>query len=734
MEKRGGFIRLAFSILLGFLPSFVFVSMFIQYGSPFSNYVKFLSNLNTSWWVWIAAIILMLVFYSVFGLMKSRKEDKKPRNKFLVVVIILFLLVAIALVGSQVYLYAKFALGSDLLVRLSADKDNIFFGDNPIENVTFKVSVTMNPFCTAECQYEFFDISRGNVIENGSFNMTSIFSKYKTYILDRGDSTQSQVLNKFNVICKTKRARFCYTSGEEIKRTTLITLNYDLNQEENKFKNDSKEEIVSLNRDIYILDTKINNSGINLNKMNNSLDTELFLEQLNILSDNFFWIKDSPIKLKELWEAQNFLELAVELPKIKNKVQNIALTEDNLNSGIFSNISFYNNLAGNITILKQLLKNLYLLNLTNESCQELDNEIINFNENIETFLKKSDLKEKELIFENISSEVNEVYENYQEDNNYVCSHPHSISNTNITQIEIISVVNESIPIPTIYFNEKEYLCCFYGKCERCCDENCTQKNYPIIFLHGHSVNKALPADYSLDTFAKIKKRLEYVNYIDAGAIVISQLDEQKGLLGRINNPIEVTASYYFDSYKEENGEELIVPSKTDSIDTYAIRLNDIIKLIKYRTNKDKVIIVAHSMGGLVTRKYAEIFGGGDIDKAILIDTPNHGIDEKIKNSCSLLGPEAACNDMDKNSIFINKLNNANPPEFPIYNIIGVGCYMGDETGDGIVRNSSQYLSYAINYYIEGNCDELSFRFLHQEILDPDKYPQILEIISETISK
>jgi hypothetical protein len=138
------------------------------------------------------------------------------------------------------------------------------------------------------------------------------------------------------------------------------------------------------------------------------------------------------------------------------------------------------------------------------------------------------------------------------------------------------------------------------------------------------------------------------------------------------------------------------------------------------------------MGGLVARKYMQIFGDADIEKAIFIDVPNHGIDDKVRQYCSLLGPKTACSDMDKDSLFINKLNTIQTEKVPIYNIIGLGCNMGTETGDGIVKNSSQYLDYATNFYVTGSCNELKFEFFHNQVLDPEKYPEVYEIIKNIL--
>ena len=86
--------------------------------------------------------------------------------------------------------------------------------------------------------------------------------------------------------------------------------------------------------------------------------------------------------------------------------------------------------------------------------------------------------------------------------------------------------------------------------------------------------------------------------------------------------------------------------------------------------------------------------------------------------------------MGKDSLFINKLNQQEIKNIPIYNIIGTGCLMDNEQGDGIVKNSSSYLSYAKNYYVNGTCSGLNF--FHTDLVDSDKYPEVYEIINQTL--
>jgi len=57
--------------------------------------------------------------------------------------------------------------------------------------------------------------------------------------------------------------------------------------------------------------------------------------------------------------------------------------------------------------------------------------------------------------------------------------------------------------------------------------------------------------------------------------------------------------------------------------------------------------------------------------------------------------------------------------------------MGGKKGDGVVTKEEVYLDYAENYYIEGKC-EGSFNYLHTDIINVEKYPEVYEIINKTL--
>ncbi|MEK6913329.1 MAG: hypothetical protein AABW47_01530, partial [Nanoarchaeota archaeon] len=612
--KKTKFVfRIVFSIFLGFLPSFVFTFLFVQYGSPISNYAKFLSNINSSWISWLSAMIIFVLMNFIKKNTKSTGYfEKIKKNKILFISLIFGFALIFVLILVQSYLYVNFLLRNDVLVRLSADHDSIFFTDNLNEEVSFKTSAITNPFCQVECRYSFFDISNGKEIEAGTFNLISVSSKTKKYSLINNHLVQgSQALVRFEVGCKSKKTLLCYTKEEESKRAILITINYNLSQEDANFKNSSNQRITFLLNNFSFVETKLNESKNNLFNVNDSFLTDNFKKELGNLSILFMNLNNSILYSKKLWEIQNFTSLRGELINAENKSKFFNLEYEKFNLNLISNISFYNNLTEELIKLGQTLDDIKSNNLDDSLCLELNALFHKFNIAVLNFQGNRTLSGKQIILESLLKEVNTFQEKMQ--NNPIASSCLIVEDINLESISKIPISLIEPVLSNFSLSEPSPICCFLGKCRICCDDDCSKENYPVIFLHGHTINKELPADYSLDTFTNIKEKLVQENYIDAGAIITSLIAEPKGLLGKVNEQIIITGSYFFDTSKTSSG-EITISSADVSIDTYAMRLKNLVDTMKYRTNKDKVIIVAHSMGGLVTRRYIQIFGAQDVDR------------------------------------------------------------------------------------------------------------------------
>ena len=288
-------------------------------------------------------------------------------------------------------------------------------------------------------------------------------------------------------------------------------------------------------------------------------------------------------------------------------------------------------------------------------------------------------------------------------------------------------------------SENPAICCMFSKCRPCCTNvSCASdpSTYPVIFVHGHSFKDTNTPEYSLDAFNKIQNKLAEEGYINAGTLVVSQNETiPKGEWGLSGKPLTVKTTYYYDVYRSGDIYN-IVPTKSESIDTYALRLNEVIDFARFRTGKDKVNIVAFSMGGLVARKYLQIFNDDAVNKLIMIGVPNKGVGGRTSGLCPVFGESKECVDMTKGSLFLNKLNDPGkqPLNVRIYNIIGYGCTKNNQEGDGVVFTENADLKGIRNstdYYVKGNCNELQF---HTDLLDPEKYPESYNYLVKSLKE
>lgn len=198
--------------------------------------------------------------------------------------------------------------------------------------------------------------------------------------------------------------------------------------------------------------------------------------------------------------------------------------------------------------------------------------------------------------------------------------------------------------------------------------------YPLILVHGHS--QPMP----FVTWEAYKSKLVSDGYYtDKGLVTIYTTPQ----FNSWPKNSAVLTTYYN-------------PSPTDPIDVYAQRLSKVIDTVLKNTGANKVDIVAHSMGGLVSRAYIEKMGGSSkIRKLIMAGTPNKGIADLSAMGCPTLEPE--CKDMKVNSPFLQSLNINNHGNVQYSTIAGDAA----KGTDGVVQVSSVQINSVPNIILNG---------------------------------
>jgi pimeloyl-ACP methyl ester carboxylesterase len=273
------------------------------------------------------------------------------------------------------------------------------------------------------------------------------------------------------------------------------------------------------------------------------------------------------------------------------------------------------------------------------------------------------------------------------------------------------------PVVEIEFTKPQRLCCQDSTCQVC-----PNPQIPILFIHGHAFNEDNTPEHQMNAFVKLQTQLPYLNggIIDIPTAYSLPQNSYRYSL----QPLTFRGTYYYIK-NYDVGDYSLVIQKSERIENYALRLRELIEAVKYQTGSPKVIIVAHSMGGLVAREYVHIFGDASVEKIITINTPHNGVVGRVAKVCGLFGAKKECEDMQENSIFLTRLQSITN----ITVIYSDGCEMEDSTGDGVVRVSNAYLKGASkNILINGSCTDSFQTSLHSDVLDASRYPQILEIL------
>ncbi len=661
--------------------------------------------------------------------MKKIKKDKKSKEKVekkswsskkkIIYFLILFgIIIILILFGTKIYLAISLLIGNDSLVRLTSTNQDIFLNNSESKNIEFNIYVSTNPFCMSLCEYTFTDLSTGEIIDKSNFSTLIENPKTKKYNLQAPPKGIGQNLYRFWVSCTSKKSIFCETSEKPIKKSYVIALNYNLSENQSELKLIALEKINNLVNQYYKLrDLALENeyrydflSPIVLTEKIGKNDLSPFESQINESLENF-----------RNYEYNNVINQDI-------IISNNSIEKDNLRLKVFS--EEYNNFVLLTNIYYEYLTNLSLeKNMSERDIEKISLSIKEYNNFLESLKAIFNVENKTLEITKLIEDLNKS--NLELNNSEPLEAKFEaigFSDLKLINISYMPLNNNS----DIILTDGAPLCPFEGVDELCCDDSCSKDptKYPIILLHGYSFNNAISSEKSLSDLKELQEQLVNENFLDGGDLILKSTEGSR-VFKKTQKRVVFIVSYYFDIYRNPE-DSIILETRSDSLDTYALRLNEIIKEVKLITNKDKVVIVSHSMGGLVARKYLQIFGEENVEELIMIGTPNQGIEGSILSACSILGADNQCNDMDKKSLFINKLNYGKIPEISVKNIIGVGCNMETESGDGVVKNSSGYLSWADNYYIKGTCNGV--KLLHSDLPEPSKYPEVYELIKSFLKK
>ena len=268
--------------------------------------------------------------------------------------------------------------------------------------------------------------------------------------------------------------------------------------------------------------------------------------------------------------------------------------------------------------------------------------------------------------------------------------------------------------------------------------------YPIILVHGWMGRAVDFSDYAV--------KMDEDGIADYKGIVDSKTNESV-CPERWPEAVSVSAEYY----TEQN--------KNHGIEDYAKELEHAVDLVLECTDSDHVIILAHSMGGLVSRQYMVESGSGNVKKVITLATPHYGFNDFTRSEIILIilhlftGRELEVEQMMPDSEFLQQLDAADAGYRE--KIVSIGTYSLDNStllfdlpvltnamreqqrryfanSDIIVSLDSTKLAGAEHYSIKGCTHTEIINFKSEPgkgpINDAEACPEAYEIVKNTIAE
>lgn len=684
-------------------------------------------------------------------------------------------------------------LNGDVVLKIEPRSLNLLTEKRNAVNLSYSIDVENRIFCKASCSYTFFDLSKNKTIDRGFFSSKGDMSYVLNYSVDPPKKGSGQLAYEFSSECSNKKSFLCRSDEQNRKSSSFTTLSYELSLAE---KNDISIIKSELQKNIFNMsqiDIEMKNQSYVYDNLKSRMNLSVFNNKFQNLNNSYNILMANLYNAKKLWDAEEYSNLSIlnnalstNISILKNETSNSNLILKQNISLFFKTFNILKNFENILNLYNDLIKINHLYDFkTYAYLRDYYHLVDDFNSN--------DSSSYYDISTNTSVLSNKLIDDYKSKSMYLNGSINlwknqfenefnisiNLNNTLFISLEKLcnlsnSIVNKSINLSTLHlqfcnsdFPNSDYslynfslinlpfcesknfttsvslslkdhlpICCIFDECEVCCvDGVCYDKesNYPIILLHGHALSKDSSIENALSAFSQIQKSFILNGFIDAGIILPSSnfVESEKGILGKYGKPVIVKTTYYVNSNPLVYS-AIFYESNNETIETYAKRLDETINLVKFKTGASKVNVIAHSMGGLVARKYLADFGEESVNKLIMVGTPNNGIGGLVESFCPLTGSFNECNQMKSSSAFINSLNNVynNPKTTKTYVIYGTGCSLNGQDSDGIVFPNSAKLSYSLNFEIKGDCKEAMV--LHQELLNVDKYPEVFQIIQNIL--
>jgi hypothetical protein len=698
-------------------------------------------------------------------LVPPRVKKKIRKTAILLFFIVVLFIIGLLFLGVKV----KFLISEELEVKISSNQSLYSVKSDQLVGISFVVENNNFLRCDSYCEYSLIDLMDNQVKQTDHFFLGHSEAYFGGLQIPATNNGNKLFLYDLQVKCHNIKSLICRTEEKNKHNSALFILETEYSGQELLLNKKIEENLnLALNKHNGAL-SKIAEQREKLNFFFIlSNEEEILTKNLDEIETEFVDFENSLMDQIKIWQGSELKKFST-----LTGIDSILTDLTNLDIQLYSLIELRNstlNIINRINQIKEEIIESYhdspliakelnkielvyqqITNGGNFSEQEI-NQVVQESESVLFKLVDDYQQEKEQLVEHYSDALNKEYNGsnclilLQIKEEIVVQNLSGDTNNLENFINKNCIINQStfifpnltlLPVLTtelikvenkIFLGEQKRQCCAFNTCKSYGQNNET----PTLFIHGHSFNEQNTPEVSLAAFAKIQEEMQSDHFINVGDVSYEHFYSG---LDKCSFPMTMRATYYYIPHLSF-GKYQIAAQKTERIENYALRLREMIQFIKDNSGSSKINIVAHSMGGLVLRQYVDLFGANDLNKIIFVNVPHKGVSGKVEKYCSVIGASKECEDLSVGSIFLQRINSKPlPGGVELYNLRSKGCLMDNaKTGDGIVTFDNAYLEGVEDFIIEGKCTDTLQTSLHNDVLDPEMYPQTVGLITRLLKK
>jgi len=233
---------------------------------------------------------------------------KKAGLKLFLFFVLIILVLLLVILEARIWLFFKFLLGNDVIMTINADKNELYLKHGEIGEISFDVKVTANLFCTVRCNTQLRDVGSNMVIKQELSTSRLGIPVHKVYTIKALKNGEGQDLYRFEIECTGQKTYLCDTSDTSKSQAFLFRVLYNLSDEEQAAKKGVelkfRETIIQLEN----ANTTLNLIKTELEKINNTLETDEFYSELSDMKIIFDSQTENLLNVRNFWNNKDYIE------------------------------------------------------------------------------------------------------------------------------------------------------------------------------------------------------------------------------------------------------------------------------------------------------------------------------------------------------------------------------------------------------------------------------------------